>query len=209
MAIEQRQGAEEAPTSMSPGTRSVVIAAQAHLGGNFAEGDPVSHAPAVWNYVIDRFGIASVLDLGCGIGHASVYFYRRGMKVVAVDGLDFNVRHSLYPAVKIDLTNQAVSCFVDLVHCQEVVEHIEEKHINNVLDSLCCGKLILMTHALPGQAGHHHVNLQPPEYWISRMKERKCNLLPLDTKRIRELAQAEGAHYFANSALLFANSSRI
>ena len=81
---------------------------------------------------------------------------------------------------------------VDLVHCQEVVEHIEERYLDNLLESMCAGRFILMTNALPGQGGHHHVNEQPTEYWIHHLAERGCQVMVEDTKRVRKLAARAG-----------------
>jgi hypothetical protein len=175
-----------------------------HLGGNVAEGDPFTFSPAVWQYAIDRFAVSSVLDLGSGLGYASEYFFRKGMRVIAVEGLADNVRNAVYPTLRLDLSSSRVYCKVDLVHCQEVVEHIEEKYLNNLLSSLCCGKYVLMTHALPGQPGHHHVNLQPREYWVEHMRRRGYAYLEEDSERIRRLATSEGAKYVAASGLVFA-----
>jgi hypothetical protein len=66
-----------------------------------------------------------------------------------------------------------------------------------------------MTHALPGQAGYHHVNLQPPEYWIQKLEAKGGRLLQEDTDRVRKLAAADGAIYMQNTGLVFANSLRI
>lgn len=179
---------------------------EAHLGGNVAEGDPFTFSPSVWEYTINRFAVSSVLDLGSGLGYAAEFFFRKGLRVIAVDGLTENVRHAVYPTMKIDLCKSKVTCKVDLVHCQEVVEHIEEEHLDNLLSSLCCGKYVLMTHALPGQGGHHHVNLQPREYWVEHMRRRGFSCLEEDSNRIRNLALAEGARYVAASGLIFAAS---
>src|SRR5262245_60144107 len=92
----------------------VTDAAQPHLGGNFPEGDAYSHCPAVWNYVIDRFCINSVMDLGSGIGDAAHFFFRKGLMTVAVEGLAQNVARSHYPALQHDLKNGAVTTNVDL-----------------------------------------------------------------------------------------------
>jgi SAM-dependent methyltransferase len=178
-----------------------------HVGGNVLEGDPYTFCRNVWNYTIERFAVSSVLDLGSGIGHASHYFSSRGCKVIAVDGLRDNIARSIHPALFWDLTQSAVYCRVDLVHCHEVVEHIEERYLDNLLASLCCGKYILMTHALPGQGGYHHVNEQPTEYWVERLQARGCSLLMEDTRRVRELALADKAVYMSRSGLLFANRS--
>jgi SAM-dependent methyltransferase len=179
-----------------------------HLGGNLLFGDPRTFAPNVWSFVIERFAIQSVLDIGSGMGHASRYFHRKGLEVIAVDGLAANVRHAVYPTLLHDLTTGPVQARVDLVHCQEVVEHIEERFLGNLLGSLLCGRYILMTNALPGQGGHHHVNEQPTQYWVDHLTARGCQLLAADSTRVRNLAAAEGAVYFAQTGLVFANSAR-
>lgn len=183
-----------------------------HLGGNVFDGDPYSFAPSVWRYVIDRFCPSTVLDLGSGLGHASEWFHKAGMKVVAVDGMTSNVQNAIFPTVQIDLTRQAVACKVDLVHCQELVEHVEEKFIDNVLASLACGKIILMTHAVPDGSGkpggHHHVNEQPMNYWLQHLARFNCHVLEEDSLRIRKLAQTEGARYMAATGLVLANRGR-
>jgi hypothetical protein len=179
-----------------------------HLGGNIRFGDPDTFSPRVWDYVVDRLAIESVMDLGSGLGHASHYLFKKGLRVVAVEGMSENVDNAIFPTLLHDLTNGPVRTRVDLVHCQEVVEHIEEAFIDNLLVSLMCGKYILMTNALPGQGGHHHVNEQPTEYWIGHLERRGCVVMPEDSNRIRNLAAAEGAKYLAATAVLFANSHR-
>ena len=175
---------------------------QPHLGGNIAEGDPFTYAPRVWNYLIARFALRSVLDLGAGRAYSSAFFHRAGMQVISVDGLRSNCETAVYPTLHADLTKAPVYCKVDLVHCQEVVEHIEEQHLGNLLPSLACGNFIVMTHALPGQGGHHHVNLQSPEYWIGHLGAHGYRVLDEDTRRIRALAQQDGASYLEETGLV-------
>lgn len=176
-----------------------------HLGGNLFEGDYNTHSARVWDYLIDRFAISSVLDLGSGLGYSSHYFYKKGCKVVAVDGLASNAKRAIYPTIVHDLNDKPVEVTVDLVHCQEVAEHIEPCFVDHLLNSLACGKFILFTHALPGQLGHHHVNLQPPEYWIQRLEHVGLYLLPEDTNRVRQIAHNEGAIYVAQTGMVLAN----
>lgn len=188
---------------------TVVSEARApHLGGSIQEGDPFSFCAAAWDYVITRFGIESILDLGSGCGNAAHYFYRRGLKVVAIEGLTHSVESSLYPAVRHDLTQGPVFTRVDLVHCQEVAEHIDERHVEHLFDTFLCGRIILMTHATPGQPGHHHVNTQPEEYWVNKMRQKGCVLLEEDTRRVRGLAGQEGAAYLHRTGLVFSNKNR-
>lgn len=179
-----------------------------HLGGNIREGNPFTYAPSVWEYMVKRFAVRSVLDLGCGLGHAAHYFDQMGLQVIAVDGLRNNIRDAIYPAVLVDLSRTSVCCRVDLVHCQEVVEHVAEEHLENVLSSLACGRVILMTSATPGQGGHHHVNEKPLQYWIDHLRRHRCEVLPEDTRRVRRLAQADNAQYIAQTGLVLVNRSR-
>ena len=185
------------------GTTKVADSKTPHLGGNIKEGDPSTFCPRVWTYVIERFCIRSVLDLGSGIGNSAEWFFRKGVRTVAVDGLQSNVAESFYPTICHDLTKTAIFTKVDLVHCQEVVEHIEERYINNLLESLACGRVVLMSHALPGQGGYHHVNEKEADYWISHMATCGFNFMTEDSNRVRSIAQQEGAVYMARSGLIF------
>jgi hypothetical protein len=179
-----------------------------HLGGSTTVGDPFTYCPSVWDYVISRFSISSVLDVGSGSGNAALYFHRKGLRTLAVEGLRASMDTSLYPAFHHDITQGAVHTRVDLVHCQEVVEHIEEKYLDHLIGTLLTGKIILMTHAVPGQGGHHHVNLQNSEYWIGQMMNAGCNLIVEDTNRIRELVLKDRATYMANTGMVFVNNNR-
>ena len=192
----------------SSGLQFETSASAPHLGGSINIGDPATHCPSVWDYIISRFGISSVLDLGSGCGNAALYFHGKGLKVVAVDGLPQSVEKSLYPAIELDVTRNAVHTRVDLVHCQEVVEHIEELFLDNLLNSLLSGKIILMTHAVPGQDGYHHVNLQTSDYWIHHMTRVGCTVLIDDSNRVRKLAERDGAVFMAATGLVFLNNSR-
>lgn len=189
-------------------THYVVSAEQPHLGGNIAAGDSWTYCPQVWEYTLNRFAIRSVLDLGSGTGIASRWFANRGREVIAVEGLEENVQRSLYPAIRHDLTTGPVSAPVDLCHCHEVVEHIDELYLDNLLQSLMNGRIIIMTAAGPDQPGHHHINLQPTTYWITHLTQRGCQYLEDDTQRIRKMASQEGAWHMARSGMIFFNPAR-
>lgn len=159
-----------------------------HLGGNSVECNPNTFSPDSWQYVIEKYNVKSVLDVGSGYGHAAKWFADQGLTVEAIEGLQINVDNALVPTKRVDLTEQAYHTKVDMVHCVEVVEHVEEKYVENVLDTLCNGKLIFMTHGQPGQRGHHHVNNQPTSYWIDHLKSRGYTHLEDDSIQIKKLA---------------------
>lgn len=178
-----------------------------HLGGNIVEGDAYTHCPRVWDYVIDRFAVRSALDLGSGRGHAAHYMAQKGVSVIAVDGLRYNVVNALHPTVQHDLTNGPFQTDVDFVHCQEVAEHISEEHADDFVRSLASGRVVLLTHAVPGQGGHHHVNCQDADYWINMMALAGYRVLAEDTNRIRKIAAEEGAIYMARTGILFSRGT--
>ena len=127
------------------GLQGVYSPTEGHLGGNVREGDPFTFSPKVWQYVVDRFAIQTILDLGSGLGYSAQYFHNLGKKVIAVDGLKENIEQAIFPTIRFDLANGPVHCSVDLTHCQEVVEHIDAKYLDNLLQSMACGKFILIS----------------------------------------------------------------
>jgi len=148
---------------------SMVI--EGHLGGNIDGGDPFTYCPGAWSYLVDRFAIQSVLDVGCAQGHAMLYFASLGCKVSGIEGLQANADKCLHPVIVHDIQSSTlVPDLVDLVWCCEVAEHIEEVHLPRLLTILSAGRIIAMTHAVPGQDGHHHVNCQEREYWITTIE---------------------------------------
>lgn len=185
------------------GLNYVIVEDRPHLGGNVKHGDPYTFAPTVVDYLIKRFSLRSMLDLGSGQGHAASLFHRLGVIALACDGLLENVQSAVHPTVLCDFTKSSFRCSVDLVWCQEVAEHVEEAYVGNFVESLASGKFIIMTHALPGQSGYHHVNLKPAEYWIDKMSEVGFNYDEEDTNRIRALAGVDKARYLQKSGLVF------
>jgi hypothetical protein len=174
-----------------------------HLGGNFSDGDPATWCPSAWKYIIDKFGIKSVLDVGGGRGWAAKWFTEQGLETTSIEGLEDNVVNAVYPSILHDLTTGPFNKSVDFVNCIEVVEHIEEKFLDNLLTTLCQGKYLLMTHAVPGQKGWHHVNCQPSDYWINHLKNRNYFLLEEDTRTIQSLARQDGGKHIFRNGMLF------
>jgi SAM-dependent methyltransferase len=180
-----------------------------HLGGNIIEGDPATFCPTVWKYIIDTYGVKSVLDVGSGIGYAAKWFSNQNVNAFALEGLHENVLNAIHPTIEHDITLDKFVKEVDLVNCIEVVEHIDEQFLDNLLSTLCSGKYILISHAVPGQeSGWHHVNCQPAEYWIEHFKKRNVMYLEDETHKIRKLAKADKAKHISRHGLFFKNDNR-
>jgi SAM-dependent methyltransferase len=173
------------------------------LGGNIRHGDANTYCPKLWTYLIERFALRSMLDVGCGEGNAVHFFHKRGVYAHGIDGLRRNVDNAVVPIALHDLLGGSYIMPVDLVWTCEVAEHIDPAHVDNFIDTLANGRIVAMTHALPGQAGHHHVNCQAPEYWIDLMASRGFSL-ERSQDAYRAISRTEDyPTYFASSGLVF------
>jgi SAM-dependent methyltransferase len=174
------------------------------LGGNVIGGDSRTFHPMLWDFLVERFEVTSMLDVGCGEGHCVRYFRQRGVRAVGFDGLLQNVERAVAPIKAHDLRSGPFLEAVDLVHCCEVVEHVEERFLPHLLSTLANGRVIAMTHAVPGQGGHHHVNCQPADYWIEHVEAMGYQYLPDASAEGRARIIADGHWtYFAATGLVF------
>ena|SRR5579862_340384 len=173
------------------------------LGGNMRHGDIHTWCPLLWRFLVERFGVQSVLDVGCGEGHAVLFFHRLGLFAHGIDGLPLNVRRAVMPIAQHDLLSSPYVMPVDLVWSCEVAEHIVEEKVENYPKTLANGRVVAMTHAVPGQAGYHHVNCQPREYWITHMEAAGYRLSE-DTEIIKEISRKDHTwSYFSKTGLVF------
>jgi SAM-dependent methyltransferase len=140
-----------------------------HLGGYLVGGDAGSYCPQLWSWIVKRRKVRSVIDVGCGEGHALRYFRDLGCDVLGVEGMPqgdpWIVQHDYtkgpyVPGREFDL---CWSC--------EFVEHVEERYMSNFFATFRAAKILLMTHGQPGQGGHHHVNCKNDGYWIEHLAE--------------------------------------
>mgnify|MGYP001026546385 FL=1 len=175
-----------------------------HLGGNQPRIMRSSYVPNTWKYILDNFDIKTVLDLGGGFGFATKWFLDQGVECTLMDGLEYNVVNGVVPENGFvhDLEHGPVEFKeVDLVICIEVVEHIKKQYLDNLLQSLALGKYVLMTHAVPGQAGWHHVNCQSSKYWLDHMAKFGYTTIEDHQQNIRETAKQESGTHVQRSGL--------
>jgi len=186
-----------------------------HLGGQIVGGDFDSFDPRVWSWIVNKMKIRSVISVGCGQGYEINYFKNvLGCEVLGVDGDAGALKGGLLPN-NVVLHDYVDGPYVprkeyDLVLSYEFVEHVEEKCKENFLKTfLSAGSYIVMTHAVPGQGGWHHVNCQPDEYWIEEIEKLGFKYEPFITRFVRSV----GGNHLSKSGLVFSknkkNQSRI
>jgi SAM-dependent methyltransferase len=145
-----------------------------HLGGHFGQ---VNKDPAVLRYLAARYGIGSMLDVGCGPGGMLDEAIALGVLAAGVDG-DPYVCEADRRIILHDYTTGPLVIPVELIWCTEFVEHVEEAYLGNVLATFSEPhvRVLYLTAAPPGFPGWHHVNCQPESYWIKLLTERGWGL---------------------------------
>ncbi len=183
---------------------------EGHLGGYFHGGDEATWSPKLWTRLVEQFDVRSVLDIGCGEGHSTKFFQGLGCDVLGLEGSEEALANSALPdrMVRHDFSKAP---FVpdrefDLVWTCEFVEHVEHEFVANILRTLAAArKAVAMTHAFPGQHGHHHVNCQPNRYWIGLIEGQGFDLDLVHTLENRRVSFEDypGINHFARSGLVF------
>lgn len=178
-----------------------------HLGGNIDGGDPLSICPSLWKWAVEKFKVLSVLDVGCGRGESLECFKNYGLRGFGIDGLQANVDAVRKKGLKGEVWDLTIGSYqsaskFDMVWCCELVEHIEEKFVNNILDTFLVGRIAFMTHAMPRQKGYHHVNCKDDKYWIDIMTQHGLWYLKDESIYSRSLVPST---YWSRSGLIFEN----
>jgi len=186
-----------------------------HLGGcivNDNVGDINTWCPCLWDKLVELTQAKTMVDVGCGVGYSLKYFSDKGLSVVGIDGLDSVIEYSPIPEKIIihDYTKDTyiLDTVVDFAWSCEFVEHIEEKFVNNFMETFTKCRYVGMTHALPGQVGYHHVNCQSPEYWIDKFRKYGFDYIESESKILKEcLIGKHYGHWVRNSFMLFKNNN--
>src|SRR5689334_17484085 len=129
----------------------------AHLGGHF---NRTNEDAATLDYLIERFSVRSMLDVGCGPGGMLDRARERLIIALGIDGDPAMERPDViihdYTTAPLFMASRS-----DLIWCVEFVEHVEARYIPHFLATFRAGRVLFLSHALPGQGGHWHVNEQP------------------------------------------------
>jgi cyclopropane fatty-acyl-phospholipid synthase-like methyltransferase len=182
----------------------------AHLGGHQME----THVDeGALQLLIDKFGVQSYLDVGCGPGGMVDLAESKGLTVLGVDG-DYTLeRAKPENFVLHDYTKGPAPVGKpigydnwDLGWSCEFLEHVEERYMDNYMDTFLKCKRIVVTHAFPGQGGHHHVNEKDPNYWFQQFGQRGFLLDMKTTDEVRR-ASTMTQRYIRVSGMVFFNSN--
>ena len=88
-----------------------------HLGGNIHGGDPNCWTPQLWDWLIERFDVKTMLDVGCGEGHTIKYFISKKCIGLGIEGLQENIDNAVLDEIVLhDITKASFEIGVDLVN---------------------------------------------------------------------------------------------
>lgn len=173
-----------------------------HLGGHFGN---VNKDAVTLRFLVERYGIRTMIDVGCGPGGMLDEAGALGVDAVGVDGDPFVAEadprifchdYATGPAAlwfqDIDVFERTV--IYDLVWSMEFVEHVAPEYQEHFLRTFDRGtKALYLTAAPPGFPGHHHVNCQPAHYWVDLLAQRGWALDEEATAWVRQ----NGGHVFS------------
>ena len=153
--------------------------------------------------LIKKHDFEYLLDLGCGMADYSKHFSRFGIQCDAYDGNPNTKELTGGIGQVLDLSKQIdLGCSYDVVLSLEVGEHIPATNEQKFIDNICnhATSMIILSWAVPGQAGDGHVNCQSNEYIIAEMNKRGFYLENVFTAKLRK---SSSLWWFKNSLMVF------
>lgn len=165
-----------------------------HLGGAYLDcNDGNTFMPDVWQYLADKYKIATIVDIGCGAGWNTEWWHSKGFHAVGIEGWPDAIAKIRIPMERVIVHDYTIGPLpvprTDLAWSSEFVEHVEEKFIPNWMATVRCCRYFCMTFAVPGQTGFHHVCERPFEFWINKMRENWFIHVPEETEFLRSTDQ--------------------
>jgi len=146
------------------------------------EGGSATSARRIVPVIQDLIKPASVLDVGCGVGHWPAVFKSMGLAIAhGIDGpwversqLKMNPSDfftydfaKASPPYAVDTGQRKY----DLVISTEFLEHLDARMAAELVAFMCrLSDVVIVSAAAPGQGGTHHVNEQWPAYWADLFK---------------------------------------
>ena len=161
------------------------------------------------DYLCARFNIMSMIDIGCGVGGQVDIARAKGIFSDGVDG-DPAVNSSREPGDLYihDFETGKFKCGTyDLAWCVELLEHIHEEFLPNVLAVLKRCSIVAVTAATSDWPSPYHVNCQPTTYWIEAIESVGFDYHPDESKHM-QAASTMKREMMRVRGMLFTNKSR-
>jgi len=139
---------------------------------------------------------------------------RKGLKAHGIDG-DRKIAESWFNKSMFTIHDfqdgpPTINETYDLCWSVEFVEHVYEQYMDNYVAAFQKCRVLFMTHAVPGQGGHHHVNEQEEDYWLQKIESYGFKFSRQHTTKLKEVTtmNTDGgrwAPYVKLTGLVFIN----
>jgi cyclopropane fatty-acyl-phospholipid synthase-like methyltransferase len=151
----------------------------------------------------------SVTDVGCGAGALLAQLKQDGLDVKGLEYSDAGIarcRERKVQVEKFDLeAEDGIQGRSDATVSFEVAEHLPESLADSYIRVISqFSPVVIMSAATVGQGGLDHVNEQPHEYWIAKMREQGFEYDVQTSHQVRaEWAEKEVASWYVNNTMIF------
>lgn len=144
-----------------------------------------------------------VVDIGCGHNfYVSVLRYA-GYNAIGIDCVELNGVDVVRDVTSSDLKKDFDDVIRNVISL-EIGEHIPYEKCFGYLDNVTSfGGYVIMSWAVPGQAGHGHINNMPNEWVVEQMDKRGYQLDSYVTNELRQAVQDCRCTWFKNTLLYF------
>ena len=165
-----------------------------HLGG-FTDIDMMGISPAVWKHIVKNWTVQSVIDVGCGRGISTSWFYVHGLRTECVEGSHDAIEQSMVPDKSI-LTEHDFSRgpwwpqkTFDVVWSVEFLEHVNRQFHFNYVSTFRKAAILMVSSSAWG--GWHHVEVHDDKWWIRKFESYGFRFAGELTREIRDVATQE------------------
>mmetsp|Transcript_4570 Transcript_4570/g.13172 ORF Transcript_4570/g.13172 Transcript_4570/m.13172 type:complete len:398 (+) Transcript_4570:117-1310(+) len=165
-----------------------------HLGG-FTEIDMNGLSPAVWKHMVEKWTVQSVLDVGCGRGISTSWFYTHGLRVQCVEGSHDAIEQSMLPdkslLVEHDFSRGPwwPGETFDAVWSVEFLEHVNVHNHFNYVSAFRKAAILIVSSSRWG--GWHHVEVHKDPWWIRKYEAYGFRYSQELTDEIKKIARQE------------------
>lgn len=167
-----------------------------HLGGHLDyEASSVAVSVQVMQLIRHKWGIRSLVDLGCGRGYTALWFHLQGVETTCVDGsVTAFSRSVLPPEVRVnhDFTRGPwwPHPTVDLVWSTGFVPQVSRQYMTNYIATMQHAAIVLVS--FPPRGGWHHVEVHDEDWWIVQFQRYGLVWSETLTWNVQEAANNEG-----------------
>jgi|GEM_PF-2525662 len=166
---------------------------------------------AIADWIDKNIDAKSFGDIGCGSAHVIASLHQLGHAVWGVDAaksssafVDKQIRKYVN---RLDATQPQHFASSDVILCFELAERIQQKYSDVLIKNIISPKphTVVFTAARPGEAGIHHINLQPREYWLNKFVKHGYYLDAAATEKFKsDLTRViEGPTWYARDIMIF------